>query len=163
MPGLDIELAQLMEDVIGDLTAVPQPIEIKIFSEDAAQLSRLAHKVRAAIEKVPGVVDTRDGIHPAGDALEIHVDRAKAALEGMSPEAVTAQLDGYMAGVVTTQDRAQSEADRRARVAAAGLAHHGAGHRPSSAARARTGTCFRSSGWRSWSRSAASPRSGATT
>ena len=103
VPGLNIELAQLMEDVIGDLTAVPQPIEIKIFSEDAAQLSRLAHKVRAAIEKVPGVVDTRNGIHPAGDALEIHVDRSKAALEGMSPEAVTAQLDGYMAGVVTTK------------------------------------------------------------
>jgi CzcA family heavy metal efflux pump len=103
VPGLNIELAQLMEDLIGDLTAVPQPIEIKIFSEDPAVLSRLAHKVRAAIEKIPGVVDTRDGIHPAGDALEIHVDRAKAALEGMSPEAVTAQLRAYMAGVVTTR------------------------------------------------------------
>jgi CzcA family heavy metal efflux pump len=103
VPGLSIELAQLMEDVIGDLTAVPQPIEIKIFSEDAARLSRLAHKVRAAIEKIPGVVDTRDGIHPAGDALEIHVDRAKAALEGMSPEAVTQQIGNAVAGVVTTR------------------------------------------------------------
>jgi len=27
VPGLEIELARLMEDLIGDLTAVPQPIE----------------------------------------------------------------------------------------------------------------------------------------
>src|SRR5476651_2560806 len=30
VPGLKIEMAQLMEDLIGDLTAVPQPVEIKI-------------------------------------------------------------------------------------------------------------------------------------
>ena len=34
VPGLEIELAQLMEDLIGDLTAVPQPIEIKLYSDD---------------------------------------------------------------------------------------------------------------------------------
>ncbi len=34
VPGLSIELAQLMEDVIGDLTAVPQPIEIKLSATD---------------------------------------------------------------------------------------------------------------------------------
>ncbi len=34
VPGLEIEMAQLMEDLIGDLTAVPQPIEIKIFSDN---------------------------------------------------------------------------------------------------------------------------------
>src|SRR5690349_4598957 len=33
VPGLQIELAQLMEDLIGDLTAVPQPIEIKLYSD----------------------------------------------------------------------------------------------------------------------------------
>ncbi|HJV35441.1 efflux RND transporter permease subunit, partial [Geomonas sp.] len=34
VPGLQIELAQLMEDLIGDLTAVPQPIEVKLFGDD---------------------------------------------------------------------------------------------------------------------------------
>src|SRR5471030_1780970 len=34
VPGLKIEMAQLMEDLIGDLTAVPQPVEIKIFGDD---------------------------------------------------------------------------------------------------------------------------------
>ena len=103
VPGLKIELAQLMEDIIGDLTAVPQPVEIKIYSDDQAQLQLLARRVAAQIGKIKGVVDTRDGIHPAGDALEIRVDRVKAALEGMNPETVTRLLSGFLSGTVTTQ------------------------------------------------------------
>jgi CzcA family heavy metal efflux pump len=103
VPGLKIELAQLMEDVIGDLTSVPQPIEIKLFSDKPDELQAAAHRVQAAINKVAGVVDTRDGINPAGDALEIQVDRVKAALEGMNPDSITQILSAYLSGVVTTQ------------------------------------------------------------
>ncbi len=103
VPGLKIELAQLMEDLIGDLTSVPQPIEIKLFSDNPQALQAAAHKVVAAIDKVSGVVDTRDGIRPAGDALDIRVDRVKAALEGMNPDSITQILQGYLSGIVTTQ------------------------------------------------------------
>jgi CzcA family heavy metal efflux pump len=103
VPGLNIELAQLMEDVIGDLTSVPQPIEIKLFSDNPEDLQRTARKVVERINRIPGVVDTRDGINPAGDALEIRVDRVKAALEGMNPDSITQMLGGYLSGVVTTQ------------------------------------------------------------
>jgi CzcA family heavy metal efflux pump len=103
VPGLEIELAQLMEDVIGDLTSVPQPIEVKLFGDNPGQLQATAAKVRAAIDRVPGVVDTRNGINLAGDALEIHVDRVRAALEGMSPESVTGIVGAYLSGLVTTQ------------------------------------------------------------
>ncbi|MHB8453930.1 MAG: efflux RND transporter permease subunit [Acidiferrobacterales bacterium] len=103
VPGVKIELAQLMEDLIGDLTAVPQPIEIKIFSDDAKQLSVLAKTVAADVGRIPGVVDVRDGINPAGDALEIHVDRVKAALQGVDPEEVTRQLSEFLTGTVTTE------------------------------------------------------------
>ncbi|OIQ86876.1 cobalt-zinc-cadmium resistance protein CzcA [mine drainage metagenome] len=105
VPGLDIELAQLLEDLIGDLTSVPQPIEIKLFSDDPQALDAAAHRVVAAISRVPGVVDTKDGINPAGDALEIHVDRVKAALQGMSPEAITRVIAGDLSGVVATKLR----------------------------------------------------------
>lgn len=103
VPGLEIEMAQLMEDLIGDLTAVPQPIEIKLFSDDGALLSRLAPKVASAIAKVPGVVDVKNGIVLAGDSLDIRVDRDKAVLEGLAPDAVTSMLQAYLTGVVTTQ------------------------------------------------------------
>ncbi len=103
VPGVKIELAQLMEDLIGDLTAVPQPIEIKLYSDDVSQLRALAPRVAAAIGGIPGVVDVKSGIVLAGDALEIRVDRTRAALEGVDPEVVTHTLDDYLTGPVTTR------------------------------------------------------------
>jgi CzcA family heavy metal efflux pump len=103
VPGLEIEMAQLMEDLIGDLTAVPQPIEIKLYSDDGELLSKLGPQVAEAIGKIPGVVDIRDGIVLAGDALDIKVDRIRASLEGVNPESVTKMIADYLSGVVTTQ------------------------------------------------------------
>ena len=103
VPGLAIETAQLMEDLIGDLTSVPQPIEIKIFSDDEGTLQKLAPQVANAISSVPGVVEVKNGITPAGDALEIRVDRVKAALEGVNADTITKTLTGYLTGNVTTK------------------------------------------------------------
>ncbi|WP_298439812.1 efflux RND transporter permease subunit, partial [Geobacter sp.] len=103
VPGLRIELAQLMEDLIGDLTAVPQPIEIKLYADDQRQLFSVSRRVADVIGKITGVVDVRDGIVLAGDALDIHVDRTKAALEGVDPEVVTRMVRDYLSGVVTTE------------------------------------------------------------
>ena len=103
VPGLQVEFAQLMEDLIGDLTAVPQPIEIKLFGDDLAALQKVAGDAAAAIAKVKGVVDIRDGVNLAGDAVEIHVDRVKAALEGLDADAVTRELTGRLTGLVSTE------------------------------------------------------------
>ncbi len=103
VPGLSIELAKPMEDLIGDLTAVPQPIEVKLYSDDGPLLERLASKLALALEKIPGVVDLNNGVIPAGDAVNIRVLRDKAALEGLSPAAVQQTLNNYLAGTVTTQ------------------------------------------------------------
>jgi multidrug efflux pump subunit AcrB len=102
VPGIEIEMAKLMEDIIGDLTAVPQPIEIKLFSDNGLLLQRLARKTARKIKDIPGVVDVRDGIVLAGDAIEIHVDRVKAALEGMTPGEVTQTLENSLRGNVAT-------------------------------------------------------------
>ena len=102
VPGLEIEMALLMEDLIGDLTAVPQPIEIQLYSDDQSQLLDLAPKVAEAISKVDGVVDVTDGVVLAGDALSVTVDREKAAIEGVDPEAITATLEAAVSGTVTT-------------------------------------------------------------
>ncbi|MDE2408061.1 MAG: efflux RND transporter permease subunit [Xanthomonadaceae bacterium] len=103
VPGLDIDVAQLMEDLIGDLTEVPQPIEVKLYSDDPAQLLATADKVAAAIGKIDGVVEVRDGINPAGDALTLHTDTAKAALYGLDPAAVAQQVADAVAGNVAAQ------------------------------------------------------------
>ena len=103
VPGLDIELSQLMEDLIGDLVAVPQPIEIQLYGDDPAQLSATAGKVAAAVGRIGGVVGVRNGINPAGDALTVQVDPAKAALEGLDPASVADQVAAAIDGTVAAQ------------------------------------------------------------
>jgi multidrug efflux pump subunit AcrB len=103
VPGLDIELSQLMEDLIGDLVAVPQPIEIRLYSDNPQQLDATASKVAAAIGKIRGVVGVRNGINPAGDALTVQVDPARAALRELDPVAVTDQVAAAIDGAVVAQ------------------------------------------------------------
>jgi multidrug efflux pump subunit AcrB len=93
----------LMEDLIGDLTAVPQPIEIKLFGDDLKELTSVAPRVAAKIGTIEGVVDVFDGVVLAGDALTIRVDRTKAAFEGVDPAVVADQLASWFAGTVTAE------------------------------------------------------------
>ena len=103
VPGLNIETMQLMEDLIGDLTAVPQPVEVKLFGADLALLRSTAPAIATTLASIPGLVEVRDGQRVAGDALEIHVDRVRAAFEGLDPEAVTKQLAMLIGGSVVGQ------------------------------------------------------------
>ncbi len=103
VPGLRIATAQLMEDLIGDLTAVPQPVEVKLFANDPATLAPAAKALAAALAKVQGLVSVRDGIVIAGDGLNITVDPARAAIEGTDAGTVSTALNGYLAGTVATQ------------------------------------------------------------
>jgi CzcA family heavy metal efflux pump len=103
IPGLDIETAQLMEDLIGDLTGKPEPVVINLYSDDQAVLTDAANKVKAAIEKIAGVKEAKSGIVPAGDAMDIEVDRVKASLEGVDPQSLTKSLADLLSGNVTTQ------------------------------------------------------------
>ncbi len=58
-----------------------------------------------AISKVPGIepASVNNGVVPAGDALDIHVDPAAAAMEGLTPAEVASQLNQYLHGSVVTQ------------------------------------------------------------
>ncbi len=103
VPGLDVDTAQLMEDLIGDLTAVPQPIEVKLFSDDQAALLAAATKVADGIGKIKGIVEVRDGLRVAGDAIVIKVDRAAAALSGLDPDTVARQVETQVGGTVATR------------------------------------------------------------
>jgi multidrug efflux pump subunit AcrB len=103
VPGLEVELPQLVEDLIGDLTAVPQPIEVKIFGADPEQLRRIADELAQGLRGVRGVVDVKSGVILAGDAIRIEVDRTRAAGLGLDPEQVTRFAKAALEGEVATQ------------------------------------------------------------
>ncbi len=99
-PELDVEFTQVLQDMIGDLSNSPEPIQIKLFSNSQAQLNDLGPKVQAAIQKIPGVVDTQNGIDNtvSGPATSFQIDPVLAGRLGFTPtevaEDATAILDG---------------------------------------------------------------------
>jgi CzcA family heavy metal efflux pump len=99
-PELDVEFIQVLQDMIGDLSNAPEPIQIKIFNDDPALLERLGPRIGDAIEKIKGVVDVQNGVENtiSGPATSFQVDPVIAARFGFTPsevsQAATAVLDG---------------------------------------------------------------------
>ncbi len=112
-PAVRVEFVQVLQDMIGDLTSAPEPVEIKLFSPDPALLETWAPRVAAAIRKVDGVVDVLDGIENtvSGPAVVFQINPSIAARAGFTPEEVAvdaaAILEGEPAATpVVNNDRA---------------------------------------------------------
>jgi CzcA family heavy metal efflux pump len=99
-PVPDIEVVQLLQDMIGDLTSAPEPVVIKLFDQDPALLSQWAPTVAEAIKKIPGVVDVEDGIENtiSGPARTFTVDPVAAARAGFSAQELELDASAVMQG-----------------------------------------------------------------
>ncbi|HET7441173.1 MAG TPA: efflux RND transporter permease subunit [Terriglobales bacterium] len=99
-PALDVEFIQTLQDMIGDLTSAPEPIQIKLFSQDPAVLNDWAPKVADAIHKIPGVVDVLNGIDNtiSGPAVIFQVNPMVAAHAGFTPEEVAIDASAILEG-----------------------------------------------------------------
>jgi len=99
-PALDVEFIQVLQDMIGDLTSAPEPIQIKLFSQDPKQLGEWAPKVADAISKVRGVVDILNGIDNtiSGPAVTFQVDPSVAARAGFTAEEVALDASAILEG-----------------------------------------------------------------
>ena len=108
-PALEVEFVGILSDVIGDLTSSPEPIEIKLFSEDANALHQKADEVEAAIKKVSGVVDTKSGVIVSGPAIIFNIDPQRASRFGVTAtdiaNTVTTAMSGDAASSILQQDR----------------------------------------------------------
>lgn len=104
-PGIDVEFTQVLQDMIGDLTSAPQPVQIRLFSPDGNLLNSWAPRVADAISQIRvgnkhPVVDVADGVENAtsGPAVVFQVDPFVASRYGFTPDDValdaSALLDG---------------------------------------------------------------------
>jgi multidrug efflux pump subunit AcrB len=99
-PALDVEFIQILQDMIGDLTSAPEPVQIKLFSQDPHQLEEWAPKVADAISKINGVVDVLNGIDNtiSGPAVTFHVNSSIAARAGFTAEEVALDASAILEG-----------------------------------------------------------------
>ena len=99
-PMLQVEIIQLLQDMIGDLTSAPQPVVIKLFSEHPELLAHWAPQVGDALKKIHGVADLLNGIDNtiSGPAIVFHVDPVVAARAGFTPEEVELDASAILQG-----------------------------------------------------------------
>jgi CzcA family heavy metal efflux pump len=112
-PVLHLEFVQTLQDMIGDLSDAPQPVQIKLFTPDANLLPKIGPQVADAIAQIPGLVDVKNGVEDtiSGPAIQYRVNPTAAASAGFTPEEVTVDATTLMQGApapvpVVTADRA---------------------------------------------------------
>jgi CzcA family heavy metal efflux pump len=103
-PQLDVEFIQVLQDMIGDLTSSPEPIEIKLFSPDPEILKTWAPKIAERIKKIKAVADVKDGIENtvSGPAIVMNVDPVVAARSGFTPQEIELDASAILQGEPAT-------------------------------------------------------------
>jgi CzcA family heavy metal efflux pump len=101
-PSLEVEFVGILSDLVGDLTSSPEPIEIKLFSDDKPALEAKAEEVEAAIQKIDGIVDTNAGVVVSGPAVTFKVDPTLAAGFGVTAADIASAVETALTGTTTS-------------------------------------------------------------
>jgi len=103
-PQLDTDFVHILEDQIGDLTGSPEPIRIKLFSENLDLLEQWAPRVAEAIKTISSVKDVKNGIEDtiSGPAITFNINQGVTARAGFTPQEVELDASAIIAGEPAT-------------------------------------------------------------
>src|SRR5262249_38557067 len=110
-PVITVEFPHILEDLIGDLSLAPQPIEIKVYHHDDKVYKDVAHDIAEWLKKksVKGVVDVEDRTIAIGPSRNFRVNPEKAGLAGFGVEDMrnlqAAIVDGELASNMIRDNR----------------------------------------------------------
>jgi multidrug efflux pump subunit AcrB len=109
LPAVRTEFIQVLQDLLGDLTGAPEPVEIKLFHPDVRIAEQAAAVIADSIESVKGLEDLFNGVQGDLPEMKIQLDPVRVTRLGLTPEDVTAQtraaLFGQDAGAIREPDR----------------------------------------------------------
>ena len=98
VPGVQWDFPGILTDLIGDLMWAPKPIEIKLYSVDTGFLKSQGPHIEEALKKVPGVVDTFNGLTYAGTSLRLIVRPVDAQRLGFTSDDIAKAVNTAMLG-----------------------------------------------------------------
>jgi multidrug efflux pump subunit AcrB len=101
-PALRWDFPGILTDLIGDLQMTPNPVEIKLFSTDLKWLKETAPRVEEQIKKIPGIVDTFNGLVETGPSINLRVRPADAARFGLSVQDIAAAVNTALLGQISS-------------------------------------------------------------
>ncbi len=98
LPDIQWEFPGILSDLIGDLMYSPQPIEVRLYSTDAAYLKKKAPEVADKLEKIRGVVDVYNGLVYTGPSISLRVRSFDAQRFGFTADDIAAAVSTAMLG-----------------------------------------------------------------
>ena len=105
VPGVRVEFAQVIQDLIGDLSGTPEPVEVKVFGSDEGAITDTARRVAGELRNIPGMVDVFDGVVLSNPEEAILVDEVAAERYGISATDVHDALRSVIEGTIATEVR----------------------------------------------------------
>jgi multidrug efflux pump subunit AcrB len=112
-PYAAIEVHQLLEDQINDLSGAPEPVQLTVAGPDQERLTKIAAKLADDIVDIHGIVDTFDGVtfeartrrvyppHDGPDTVVTFSDDVRARIDGIDAGSI-ADADGAIPIIVKT-------------------------------------------------------------
>jgi len=108
-PALQIDFGQVFGDMLGDLMASVQPVEVKIFGTDRRKLEEYSGQVAEIVNQVDGAADVFDGIIITGPYVNVEPQAANVARFGLSPAnlqfQVQTSLEGNIIGTINEKEQ----------------------------------------------------------
>ena len=99
-PALRIDFGQVIGDMLGDLMASVQPVEIKIYGANQQKLQELSKQAATIVSSIKGTADVFNGIVIAGPSITIKPNYAILAQYGLTPANLQYQLQTSLEGNV---------------------------------------------------------------
>jgi len=99
-PALRVDFGQVIGDMLGDLMASAQPIEIKIFGDNQDKLNGLAKEIADKVSTVKGTADVFNGITIAGPTISVYPNEQKLAQYNLSAASLQNQLQTELEGTI---------------------------------------------------------------
>jgi multidrug efflux pump subunit AcrB len=108
-PQVNWDFHGFLDDLVGDIQQAPNPVEVNLFSPDTKWLEQTAPRVEDDIKKIPGIVDTFNGLTETGPSINLRVRPADAMRFGLSAQniadAVNTALYGQISSYTLQGDR----------------------------------------------------------
>ncbi len=91
------------------------PIEINCYGRDMGRLERIAESIRDRIVDVKGLRDVKVSLEKSKPELQLHIKKEEASKLGLTPYAISSQVQTYTIGTVVSRMFVEGE-DREIRV-----------------------------------------------
>lgn len=98
LPALGVDFGQVLGDMLGDLMSEPNPVEVKLFGNNSAELRPVAEKISGIVTNVPGTADVFNGVTIAGPSVVFTPNPATLLQYGLSPMDLQNQLTTRLRG-----------------------------------------------------------------